>query len=180
MARPKEQLPTESVGDYKVEWLANDVAAFTYQTTENTIKQFIGTYGDRKNGLAYYNVEAEIHGVWEGANVKLKTAPEGIMITENNEAQLFTWDSMEQFGTLALVLMQDDEAVWTVSLNEKFEVHSDARTETNGNIALYKATMGKSELVKLHDENKNEAIIKIDTFPYDKYTYIKIQKIPLS
>src|SRR5699024_2600094 len=55
LARPKEQLPTESVGDYKVEWLANDVAAFTYQTTENITKQFIGTYGDRKNGLSYYN-----------------------------------------------------------------------------------------------------------------------------
>src|SRR5699024_6724787 len=51
LARPKEKLPYETIGDFKVEWLAHDVAAVTYKTVDNTIQQYIGTYGDRAGAV---------------------------------------------------------------------------------------------------------------------------------
>lgn len=155
LARPKEILPDEINGEYKVEWLANDIAAFTYQSAENTIQQFIGTYGDRKDGLSYYYVGAEIQGIWQGENVEVISSQEGISVTENNKMEMFPWDNIEQFGTLAVVLKNDNEASWTIALKENFEVHSDASTPTVGNISLYKATMNKNKPVILHNKTAN-------------------------
>ena len=45
LARPKAILPYPITGDYHVEWLANDVAAFTYQSNDNKVQTFVGTYG---------------------------------------------------------------------------------------------------------------------------------------
>ena len=141
LARPKETLPNEIIGEYQVEWLANDIAAFTYQAADNAIQQFIGTYGDRKNGTSYYYVGAEIHGFWQGDNIEVVSSQDGISVTENNQTELFEWDNIHQFGTLAVVLRKDNEAVWTISLDENFKVHSDASKPTVGNISLYKASM---------------------------------------
>ena len=146
--RPKETLSYKMVGEYKIEWLAKDIAAFSYQSNENTIQQFIGTYGDRKNGLSYYYVGAEIHGTWQGDNVEVVSSPKGISVSENNHATLFEWENIKQFGTLAVVLMKNNEAIWTISLNENSMVYSDASKPTTGNIRLYKATM-ESEPITL-------------------------------
>jgi hypothetical protein len=81
LARPKERLPYKTDGEFKVEWLANDIAAVTYKTVDHTIQQFIGTYGDRGYGRFYYYVGAEIHGRWQGNNVEVVSNSEGISVT---------------------------------------------------------------------------------------------------
>ncbi|MBO1001234.1 hypothetical protein [Pseudogracilibacillus auburnensis] len=149
LARPKESLPYEIAEDYKVEWLAKDVAAFTYETAENTIQQFIATYGDRGGGIAYYYVGAEMQGVWQGENVEVISDPDGITVTENGRSELFEWENIHQFGTLAIVLKKNNEAAWTISLDDNFVVHSDASEDKVGNIRLYKATMEKNQPIKL-------------------------------
>jgi hypothetical protein len=133
-----------------VEWLADDVAVLTYQTADGTIQQFIGTYGDRKDGMSYYYVGAEIHGDWQGDHVEVTSSPEGITVTENNQTELFPWENIHQFGTLAIILKKDNEAVWTIALMENFEVHSDASKPTVGNISLYKATMEENQPIMLN------------------------------
>lgn len=155
LARPKEVISDEIGEEYKVKWLADDIAALTYQAPDQTIHQFIGTYGDRNDGMSYYNVGAEIHGVWQGDNVEVTSSPEGIEVTENNDIMLFPWENIEQFGTLAIVLMNNNESVWTISLNENFMVHSDASPSTIGNISLYKATMEENEPVILYYKDSN-------------------------
>ena len=149
LARPKEVLSNGIDGEYKVEWLADDIAAFTYQAADNTMQQFIGTYGDRKDGMSYYYVGAEIHGDWREDHVEVVSSPEGITVTENNESELFPWENIHQFGTLAVVLKKNNEAVWTIALKENFEVHSDASKPTVGNISLYKVTMEENRPVIL-------------------------------
>lgn len=145
LGRPKEVLPNEIAGEYTVEWLANDIAAFTYQTADNTLQQFIGTYGERKNGMSYYYVGAEIQGQWQGDNIKVISNPDGIAITENKNTELFEWDNIQQFGTLAVVLKKNNEAVWTISLNENFVVRSDSSAPTVGNISLDKVSTEKNQ-----------------------------------
>jgi hypothetical protein len=154
--RPKENLPHSIVGEYKVKWLANDIAVFTYKTAENTLQQFIGTYGDRKTGNSYYYVGAEIQGVWQGwDHFEVATSSEGITVTENYKKELFSWENIQQFGTLAIVLKKNNEARWTISLNENYVVHADASKPKEGNISLYKATMDKNQPVILQYETSN-------------------------
>lgn len=148
VARPKEKIATAVRDDYDVEWLTNDIAAFTYETKENKVQAFVGTYGDRNQGLGYYNVGPEIQGVWETEYVKVVSDPEGILITEDGDKSMFEWDEIEQFGTLAIVLEKNQEAAWVIGLNENFEVQSDSLAQQTGRISLYKTT--SKELYRLN------------------------------
>ncbi|WP_405099134.1 hypothetical protein [Oceanobacillus sp. FSL H7-0719] len=149
LARPKDVIPQETNGDFKVEWLAKDIAAVTYKTKDHSIQQYIGTYGDRGGG-SYYYVGAEMHGLWQGDSVEVLNNQEGITITENGETELFEWENIHQFGTLAIVLKKNNEAAWTIALNENFEVNSGGIESNVGNISLYKATMEENQPVILH------------------------------
>lgn len=51
--------------------------------------------------------------------------------------------------------MKDDEAVWTISLNENFKVDSAASTPPSGNISLYKATMKENKPITLQFKTSN-------------------------
>ena len=149
IGRPEERLRSPVKGDFKVEWLANDAAAVTYQTVDNNTQQFIATYGDRGGGTSYYYVGAELHGTWQGENVQLVSDTEGISITTDGESEHFEWDDIHQFGTLAIVLEKNNEAAWTVSLDENFQVNEDTPERQNGNITLYQATMNDNEPIEL-------------------------------
>lgn len=149
LGRPHERLPHQITSGYKVEWLEKDVAAFTYETEGQNLQQFIGTYGDRKNGQSYYYVGAEIHGRWQGENAEVVSHQEGITITVDDHSELFPWDDIQQFGTLAIVLNKNNEAAWTIALMENFVVHSDAAEPIVGNISLYKATMDQNAPIVL-------------------------------
>src|SRR5699024_1336599 len=100
----QERLPFQTKGEFQVKWLADDIAAVTYEANDNTMQQFIGTYGDRGSGRSYYYVGAEIHGRWQGENINLISDTEGITVIENGETELFEWERIQQFGTLAVVL----------------------------------------------------------------------------
>ncbi|WP_121615533.1 hypothetical protein [Virgibacillus halodenitrificans] len=156
LARPKERLSYKIDGEYQVEWLAKDVAAFTYKATDESIQQFIATYGDRGSGTSYYYVGGQTHGVWQAKDTKVINNQESISITHNGETEVFEWDYIEQFGTLALVLKKDHEAAWTIALKENFEVHADASKETVGNIVLYKASLEESEPILLEYQGEYE------------------------
>lgn len=159
LARPKERLHNQIDGEVKVEWLANDIAVLTYKIENQTVQQFIATYGDRGGGLAYYYVGAEIHGRWQFDDIEVESNTEGITVTENGTTDSFQWDDIVQFGTLAVVLMKNNEAAWTLSLNEDFDVHSAANTAPTGTISLYKATLEKNKpytlTYRLHNEGSD-------------------------
>jgi hypothetical protein len=150
--RPKEVIPYRKDGPFKVKWLANDIASLTYTGANDKIQQFIGTYGDRGGGRSYYYVGAEIHGQWQAGHTKVVSSTKGISVTEDGATELFEWDRIVQFGTLAVVLKKKDQAVWTLSLNEDFKVHSDASEPNTGTIRLYRATMDNNQPLTLRNE----------------------------
>ncbi|MCT1902389.1 hypothetical protein [Oceanobacillus sojae] len=153
-SRAQERFPSDVKDEMKVEWLADDIAAITYQTDDNSIQQFIATYGDRGGGISYYYVGAQTHGTWKGEDVELISNSEGIMITANGETEHFDWENTQQFGTLAIVLEKDNEAAWTISLDENFEVDSEMIQHPDENITLYRATMDDNEPVKLQRQSE--------------------------
>lgn len=139
LARPKERLPNAANSKFRIKWLANDVAAVTYRTAGDKVQQFIGTYGDRGEGGAYYYVGAEIHGQWKGKDTTVSSDKEGITVSQHGKTELFKWDQVKQYGTLAVVLKRNNEAAWTIALKENFKIHSNSGKPPTGNITLYRA-----------------------------------------
>lgn len=148
-ARPKEELPYNTKGAFKVKWLEKDIAAVTYLTPDGELHQYIGTYGDRNGGYSYSYVGPSIQGKWGWENVRVISAPEGITIDYNGEMESYGWENIVQFGTIAVVLMQNNQAKWTIALNENFKSNSNEPAPPTGEISLYKVTMDENEPIKL-------------------------------
>ncbi|MBP1916106.1 hypothetical protein J2Z23_003088 [Lederbergia galactosidilyticus] len=152
LARPKEKLPGKIAGTSKIKWLENDIAAITYRTRDQKLQQFIATYGDRGSG-SYYYVGAEIYGQWHGNGATVIGDTNGITVIKDGKTELFDWDHVIQYGTLAIVLMENDEAAWTISLNQNFRIHSEG--PPSGEIRLYQATMEKNKPITLLNSREN-------------------------
>ncbi|RST61615.1 hypothetical protein D5F11_001695 [Siminovitchia terrae] len=148
LSRPKESLPYKTTGDFKVKWLANDVAAVTYQADDKSIHQYIGTYGDRGSG-GYYYVGPSIYGQWSGGDIEVISDQSGIKVIHPEGLDTFNWNQVVQFGTLAIVLINNDEAIWTIALSKNFKVQSEALEPPLGDIIIYKATMEESRPITL-------------------------------
>ncbi|MEH7009446.1 hypothetical protein V7087_01280 [Neobacillus niacini] len=136
-----------------MKWLEKDIAAVTYIATDNKIHQYIGTYGDRNGGSSYSYVGPSIHGQWEGDNVRVTSASEGITIDNNGEIESYDWESIVQFGTIAIILMKKNEAQWSIALNENFKSNSNDPIPPSGEITIYKATMNDNEPITLEYES---------------------------
>ncbi|TSB48236.1 hypothetical protein [Alkalicoccobacillus porphyridii] len=146
LARPLQRI-SASEHELQVEWLANDVAAVTYQDHNQNIQQHIATYGDRGDGISYYYVSSEIYGEWQDGETRVISGPEGISVEDNGERQTFAWENIQQHGTLAIVLSDDEHnAAWTIALAENFEISSNATVEQPGDIRVYKATLGDADV----------------------------------
>lgn len=156
LARPTEKLPYKIDEVFSMEWLANDVAALTYGAPDNTIHLFVGTYGSRDNSQSYHYVGAEMQGEWADGNTRVVSNTDGISVSKNGETESFDWDHIVQFGTLTVVLMNDNEAAWTISLNKNFESNTNASIPPSGDITLYKAAMEKNKPVTLHYVGRSE------------------------
>lgn len=167
--RPKEKLPYQTTGLFNVKWITNDIATVTYKGKDKNLHQYNATFGDRSGGISYYYVGTELHGAWQGDGVEVVSNTDGITILEDGKSEVFDWNHVVQFGTLAVVLTRshqqdipsdwtnerhtlnkETEAVWTIGLNEDFQVKSDGQQQGNrGSILLYKATMEDSTPIKL-------------------------------
>ncbi|PFG03482.1 hypothetical protein [Bacillus sp. es.034] len=148
-ARPKEVLPSKTQGQFKLKWLENDIAALTYQAADKSIHQYIGTYGARDSGISYTYVGPTIQGKWQGNGARIDSRPDGISVNYNGKSGQYSWDNVVQFGTIAIVLMRDGEAEWTIGLNENFQSHSNDPLPPSGEITLYRVSMDRVEPIRL-------------------------------
>lgn len=148
-ARQKEALPYQLKGEYKIDWLTNDVAVMTYKAMDDSLHQYIGTYGDRGSGISYYYVGSALHGDWRGNDSSISTHTEGITVEQGGSKETFNWDQIVQFGTLAVVLVDDYEAKWTIALNDDFEIDSSSGIGVAGTISLFQASMEDNEILIL-------------------------------
>ncbi|WP_071459745.1 hypothetical protein [Bacillus massilinigeriensis] len=144
-ALPKERLTVPIGTDYKVHWLEDDVAAVTYKDNHNKIQQFIGTYGDRGDGAGYYNVGPSIYGTWKGVQSEVISKSDGITVKRDGKVQIFSWEQIKQYGTLAIVLSEDGQAEYTISLKESFNADQNQPKRESEQITLYQAEMGKDQ-----------------------------------
>ncbi len=123
-AKEKEQFPYELEGKIKKQWLTNDICGLTCKDKDGNLREYVVTYGDRGNGISYYNVTNAISGNWQvstqyGSPTRLLTDSKGITITKNEKKELFEYSDCKQFRTIALVLYKNDIPKYVVALDEK-------------------------------------------------------------
>ncbi|QGM30488.1 hypothetical protein GI482_08920 [Bacillus sp. N3536] len=147
-AREKEILPYKTKSEFKVKWVEKDIAAVTYKSADSKIHQYIGTYGGRDEG-SYSYVGPSIAGQWQGDNAMVISSLDGITVVHNGKTEKFKWDSVVQFGTLAVVLVQNNEATWMIGLSENFNSNSNELIPPSGEIVLYEATMNNNDPITL-------------------------------
>lgn len=150
-ARMSDTFPYTAEEDMKLQWLADDACAVTYQSPDDgQTHQYVMTYGDRGNGIYTYYVYNVIQGGWsvEGKNTagwELKTGPEGItVVSPSGGEQTYEADDCVQFGTLAIALCKDGLPQWTLVLTDDCVVGDDTDMVESGTVALCKVTMEKS------------------------------------
>ncbi len=148
-ARRYEPLSYSVEGDIKLQWLASGVCAATCMDTDHNLRQYIGTFGDRGDGLSYYTVIGAIRGSWALDaihNDRQKITVDGGRITITNEDSSETFDQSDcaQFGTLALVLFRDGKPRWTIALNGDCKLNDLNIIEDGGTITLCEVSMDKT------------------------------------
>ncbi|UOQ84425.1 hypothetical protein [Gracilibacillus salinarum] len=141
LGRPKEDLESSISEIGNIEWIADDIAVFTYKDIGHQVRQFVGTYGDRQDGRSYSYVGAQIRGQWEGEETTLSATSEGVTIVHNGTSQFFEWEQAKQYGTLALVFSDNSQAKWTIGLGEDFHYDDNTLDPPVGSIILYEASM---------------------------------------
>ncbi|MFV0396162.1 MAG: helix-turn-helix domain-containing protein [Coprobacillaceae bacterium] len=128
--KPENYSSDKNIVDYKLDWTANDVCVVTLFTTEGSYDVYVGTYGERGNGISYNYVFNMISGYWQLVDENEDTyeilvggSSSSITITKNDEKEEFYAEFIEQFGTLALALYDSEGTPrYTISLNNDFKV----------------------------------------------------------
>ena len=148
-ARRYEPLSYAVEGDIKLQWLADGVCAITCMDTEHQLRQYIGTFGDRGDGLSYYTVLGAIRGSWaldaiHNDGYKITEDGGTITITDGSRSETFNQNECEQFGTLALVLYKDGVPRWTIALNGDCQLNDLNIIEDSGTITLCEVSMEKT------------------------------------
>lgn len=67
-AKEREAFPYAADGERKIQWLAPDVCAVTYQDGAGRIHQYVSANGDRGTGISYYYVLNAVWGGWGAAD----------------------------------------------------------------------------------------------------------------
>lgn len=148
-AQPREQFPYTVTGDPKIQWLANDVCAVTYQSTDQSVHQYVSTYGDRGNGISYYYVLNAIQGQWTLADKNiagwhLEVNKQGVFIKNGTIVEYYDWDSCVQFGTLAVSLCENGLPKWTIVLDDNSSLDQNDLLEKGSTITLCQVSMEKT------------------------------------
>ncbi len=150
-ARMSDTFPYTAEEDMKLQWLADDACAVTYQSPDDgQTHQYVMTYGDRGNGIYTYYVYNVIQGGWstEGKNTagwELNTGPDGItVVSPSGGEQTYEADDCVQFGTLAIALCENGLPQWTLVLTDDCVVGDETDVIESGTVALCRVTMEKS------------------------------------
>ena len=140
-ARKSDTVSTEMKG-YHGKWLTNDCYVFTYNNEGNQKKVYVSTFGDRGDGISYFNIFPTLQGEWFNKNngetkTYLKENAGQLTLKIKNKTQYFDADETKQNGTIALTLSKDEEAQYIIALDENCILNEDNLLDKNGTIQIY-------------------------------------------
>ena len=140
-ARKSDTVATE-INGYHGKWLTNDCYVFTYSNEENQRKVNVSTFGDRGDGISYFNIFPTLQGECFNKNngetkTYLKESAGQLTLKIKNKTQYFDASETKQNGTIALTLSKDEEAQYIIVLDENCILNDDNLLDKNGTIQVY-------------------------------------------
>lgn len=140
-ARKSDTVATE-INGYHGKWLTNDCYVFTYSNEENQRKVNVSTFGDRGDGISYFNIFPTLQGEWFNKNngetkTYLKESAGQLTLKIKNKTQYFDASETKQNGTIVLTLSKDEEAQYIIVLDENCILNDDNLLDKNGTIQVY-------------------------------------------
>lgn len=181
-ARPKENFSYSVKGDIKVQWLEQDICSLTYMDVDNKIREFVVTYGDRGNGISYYYVWGTFVGKWRefsqyGEPVVLNANEKKVQIIINGESQEYTYAQDKQYGTLAIVLYNEETPEYIISLDKNCTLDKNDIINDGGTITLTKVSMDNVVPHKLSRVSRDSDIDDDTVSLLDKYGIVENNNI---
>ena len=153
---------------YHGKWLTNDCYVFTYNNEENQKKVYVSTFGDRGDGISYFNIFPTLQGEWFNKNngetkTYLKEIAVQLTLKIKNKTQYFDADETKQNGTIALTLSKDEEAQYIIALDENCILNEDNLLDKNGTIQIYNLQNDSSVTLYCgtYKEDKKETEIEL-------------------
>lgn len=109
--------------DIDTKWITSDCNLVTYYDIDGQQKVYVATYGDRGNGISYYNVVGSMSGNWQtynrGDNLYEVTVENGtVTVEEDGKETVFSPQEVEQNGTIAITLYKGSKAKYIIVINE--------------------------------------------------------------
>lgn len=109
--------------DIETKWITSDCNLVTYYDIDGQQKVYVATYGDRGNGISYYNVVGSMRGNWQtynrGDNLYEVTVENGtVTVEEDGKETVFSPQEVEQNGTIAITLYKGSKAKYIIVINE--------------------------------------------------------------
>lgn len=154
-ARPHEQFPYTVYGDMKTQWLQEDVCAITYVSPDDgNVHQYVATYGVRGNGRSYDYVRPLLSGNWvshDAAKWAMQSADGRIVLSSAGKVQMFDLDDAVQFGTTALVLMDESGLpAWTIAIGRDWEYSKSGEIQKKGSLVVCRVSMQETAPMVLY------------------------------
>ena len=157
MKRPRQELEDKGDGQVKVQWLAEDVCAFTYLNGEGLTCQYLETMGDRGEGISYLDPLTAMGGVWGSADGTTVTLEGGeVVVTVQGETKVYQSEDCQRFGTLALTLCEKGFPRWSLIMNEDCQLNRDDRIAQGGTLTLCPVSLEETEPLLLEARDQRQ------------------------
>ena len=171
-ARKQQQFSYTVKDDLKLQWLADDVCAVTYESPDQQVHQYLATYGDRGNGISYYYVASAIQGNWTLADQNtagwfIEADQNGITVGNASFQETYAYEDCVQFGTLALALCSNGLPRWNIVLNEDCELSDSGLIKNGGTITLCQVSMERTAPIEMFctTPKKEQAVQPAEELP---------------
>lgn len=123
-------------------WLNGDNNLVSYRDSTGQRLAYVATYGDRGNGISYYQVVGTLTGNWatlqeRDQSYQVSVDQGNIEIQHQNQTFYYSSSQIEQFGTTAIVC-QDirGNAQYVIALNENCEFNDSGLITSDGTITI--------------------------------------------
>lgn len=157
-AKPTKEIYNQPVKDIMTDWVEDDICVITFVRRKSQ-DVFVATYGNRNEGYSYDNVITSLHGKWKSPyehvdDYEFQYSPSlttPISVKSKDGTKLFTTNQIRQFGTTAIVLYEDNNPLYVISLNKDFVVDNNDSSNNGGTISLTPLGTKKKETIILEN-----------------------------
>lgn len=139
-AKETNRFESQLGSDFDVRWLTSDCCMVTYQVHGHQ-DVYVATYGDRGNGISYYNVVGSLSGKWEkyhdnDLDYSMNVENGEISIIHDGITEVFSQYEIILNGTISATLYKDNIPCYVIAMNEDCTLNQDYLVKNSGHIQL--------------------------------------------